>query len=108
MFLPGIYRRWPGLKSFDVCQEPEAIVDPRPAPIPVTQLVATRKGAAALDWKHASLVTLLKRTQKLASARRSELLSLYVSPRTLAEPSYQDALARAGLTSSPTTSASSS
>ena len=45
VFLPGIYRRWPGLKSFDVCQEPEAIVDPRPAPIPVTQLVRDEEGS---------------------------------------------------------------
>ena len=61
IFLPSIYKRWPGLKSFDICQEPEQVLDPRPAPIPVTQLVASRQAAATVDWKHATLVTLLRR-----------------------------------------------
>ena len=96
IFLPSIYKRWPGLKSFDICQEPEPALDPRPAPIPVTQLVASRQAAASVDWKHATLVTLLRRVAAAAGKKGAKNeLSLYVSPRTLAESSYQAALAAA-------------
>jgi hypothetical protein len=99
IFLPSIYRRWPGLQSFDICQEPEQVLDPRPAPIPVTQLVASRQAAAAVDWKHATLATLLRRVKAVAGKKGAKNdLSLYVSPRTLAEPSYQAALTAAGVT----------
>jgi hypothetical protein len=98
IFLPFVYQRWSDLESFDVCQEPEPQLDPRPAPVPVTQLIADRKGAAAVRWKHASLATLLKRADAVNGRRGdSDPLSLFVSPRTLAEPAYQDALRDAGL-----------
>lgn len=104
IFLPFVYDRWSDLNSFDVCQEPEAALDPRPEPAPVTQLVASRAGAAAVKWKHATLATLLERADAVNGKRgRADPLSLYVSPRSFAEPSYQDALRRAGLASPVTT-----
>jgi hypothetical protein len=98
VFLPYVYRRWPGLKTFDVCQEPEPALDPRPVPVPLTQLIATRKGAAALRWKHATLATLIRRANAI-EARRGAIdpLSLYVGPDVLAQPEFQAALARAHL-----------
>ena len=97
IFLPSVYRRWSDLESFDVCQEPEELVFPGPAPPPITQLVATRKGAAEVKWKHASLATLMERAQVVQGKRGgTDPLSLYVSPRTSLEPAYQDALERAG------------
>ena len=103
IFLPFVYKRWSDLESFDVCQEPEPLLDPRPAPIPVTQLIADRKGAAAVKWKHASLATLLKRAEAVNGKKNeADPLSLYVSPRTVTEPAYQDALEEAGL-ATPTT-----
>jgi len=103
IFLPFVYEKWPGLKSFDVCQEPEPELDPRPAPIPVTQLVATRKGAAALKWRRATLATLIERADALEAKKGgTDPLSLYVSPRTAATPFYAAALARAGLAPEPT------
>ena len=104
IFLPFVYRRWSDLKSFDVCLEPEAVLDPRPEPAPVTQLIASRVGAAGVSWKHATLATLLAKADAIkGKSGRSDPLSLYVSPRTFAEPSYQDALRRAGLASPVTT-----
>jgi hypothetical protein len=105
IFLPFVYDRWSDLKSFDVCQEPEPALDPRPVPAPVTQLVASRAGAAAVKWKHATLATLLAKADAVNGKRgAADPLALYVSPRSLAEPAYQDALRRAGLLA-PTTTA---
>jgi hypothetical protein len=98
IFLPFVYKQWSDLKSFDVCQEPEPLLDPRPEPIPVTQLVADRKGAAAVKWKHASLAELIERANAVnGKGGGADPLSLYVSPRTLTQPAYQDALRAAGL-----------
>ena len=47
-----IYDRWPGLESYDVCQEP---ADPDgtlgPEPLPVTQIELTRAESEAIDWE---------------------------------------------------------
>ncbi|HEY8217227.1 MAG TPA: hypothetical protein VIH82_08835 [Acidimicrobiia bacterium] len=99
IFLPFVYKRWSGLKSFDVCQEPEQVLDPRPAPIPVTQLIADRAAAAAVRWKHATLATLIKQADVINGKKgEADPLSLFVSPRAYAEPEYQDALRDAGVT----------
>ena len=46
-----IYDRWPGLETYDVCQEP---ADPDgtqgPEPLPVTQIELTRAESEAIDW----------------------------------------------------------
>ena len=46
-----IYDRWPGLETYDVCQEP---TDPNgtqgPEPLPVTQIELTRAQSDAIDW----------------------------------------------------------
>jgi hypothetical protein len=58
VFVPMVFRRWEGLQSFDICQEP--VDDPRDDPPPVTQIYVARD---ALDrvgsWKRATLVELL-------------------------------------------------
>ena len=102
IFLPFVYNKWSDLKSFDVCQEPEPVLDDRPAPVPVTQLIADRKGAAAVNWKRASLATLLKRADEVNGKKnQADPLSLFVSPRAYTEPAYQDALRRAGIDPDP-------
>jgi hypothetical protein len=50
VFLPSVFDRWPGLESFDVCQEPAASADEPKDPPPVTQIEVTRAQATALDW----------------------------------------------------------
>ncbi len=59
VFLPLVYKRWKGLKSFDVCLEPVASEDGSVAPPPITQLVVTRRGVRVLDWKDATLVDMI-------------------------------------------------
>jgi hypothetical protein len=98
IFLPFVYNKWSDLKSFDVCQEPEPVLDDRPAPTPVTQLIADRKGAKALHWKRATLADLLAKAEEVNGTRnQADPLSLYVSPRALTDPAYQEALRRAGM-----------
>ena len=98
IFLPFVYNRWSDLKSFDVCLEPEPSVDQREAPAPVTQLIADRKGAAALKWKRATLADLLKKADELNGKKnQADPLTLYVEPRVASEPVYREALRRAGI-----------
>ena len=49
VFLPNVFARWPGLESFDVCQEPPASADEPKDPPPVTQIEVTRAQAEAID-----------------------------------------------------------
>lgn len=51
VFLPEVFERWPGLESFDVCQEPRPTPDQPKDPPPVTQIEVTRTQAAAIDWE---------------------------------------------------------
>ncbi|MSO79359.1 MAG: hypothetical protein EXQ79_07095 [Acidimicrobiia bacterium] len=59
VFLPLVFKRWKGLKSFDVCLEPLPSDDASEVPPPVTQIQVTRRGARLLDWKDASLTDML-------------------------------------------------
>ena len=46
-----LFERWPGLVSYDVCQEPiEDDGDPATEPLPVTQIELTKEESAAIDW----------------------------------------------------------
>jgi len=59
-----LFERWPGLASFDVCQEP-VDDDPEPGrePLPVTQIELTRAEAAAIDWDTVTVVDLVRASQ---------------------------------------------
>ncbi len=78
VFLPSVFRRWPGLASMDVCQEPppgadrpgaggapdlggDAAEDPPP---PVTILEVTRAGAREVDWGSADLAAIRARSER--------------------------------------------
>lgn len=58
VFLPEVFDRWPGLESFDICQEasPEQVEEGY-SPI-VTQIDISREAAATIDWTDASLADL--------------------------------------------------
>lgn len=77
VFLPSVFRRWPGLASMDVCQEPPPGAD-RPGaggepdvggdvaedpPPPVTILEVTRAGARGIDWGSADLAAIRERSE---------------------------------------------
>lgn len=59
VFLPSIFKRWKGLRSFDLCQEPRPGEDPRREPPPVTQIYVTREGAEHTPWRTATIADLL-------------------------------------------------
>jgi hypothetical protein len=63
IFLPSVFRRWPGLKSFDLCLEPTAAIDDSPEPPPVTKIYVERSGFGAVGWRTASLLE-LRRLQR--------------------------------------------
>lgn len=80
-----VFDRWPGLASYDVCQEP-AGDDGGSAeePLPVTQIELTRGEAAAIDWETVSVVDLVR------SAREDPPgLALRVSTSLANDPAFE-------------------
>ena len=68
VFLPYVFNRWKGLKSFDLCQEPRPAVDPRKVPAPETQVYATRAGNELVDWKTVDVATMIRTSREEAAA----------------------------------------
>jgi len=68
VFVPYVFSRWQGLKSFDVCQEPRPTVDARRVPAPETQVYATRAGSRLVDWKTADAATMIRTSHEEAAA----------------------------------------
>jgi hypothetical protein len=59
IFLPKVFKRWKGLESFDVCQEPRAADDPSEIPPSRTQILVSRVGAGYVRWKSTDLAELI-------------------------------------------------
>jgi hypothetical protein len=100
VFVPRVFRRWNGLRSFDVCQEPLPKVNPSAEPPPETQVFVRRRGVHALDWEHAELAGIL------AAADRAEhdspiALSVYVAQHLHDVPAYASAEAQANTEATP-------
>jgi hypothetical protein len=99
VFLPFVFDRWPGLRSFDVCQEPVTSVDDRSEPPPPeTQVFVRRRGAGGVDWEHADLAALLAESDRAASEAgdsRPVALTLFVAEDLQRAPEYEEAVARA-------------
>ena len=59
-----VFERWPGLTSYDVCQEPVGDDgDPATEPLPVTQIELTKEEAAAFDWDTVTVVDLVRESR---------------------------------------------
>lgn len=73
LFLPEVFERWPGLLSFDVCQEPfDSAGDPS---VPSDTIVnVSREDAAFVDWDTVTLAEL----HDIAQSR--EGFTLYAAP----------------------------
>jgi hypothetical protein len=95
LFLPSVFRRWPGLQSFDVCQEPEPADDARAEPPPETQVFVLKPGIDRVHWKKADLADLLAAAADARADRGDERidLSVFVASHLRDHPRYQDALA---------------
>jgi hypothetical protein len=95
LFVPMVFDRWKGLKSFDVCQEPPPGVDDRPEPPPVTQIFVRRKALTRVEnWKTASLEELLGAVSTAETA--SSDYSVYFNSDVQTDPAFQRAAAAAG------------
>lgn len=72
LFVERVFREWPGIESFDVCQEPEQreeITEP-----PLTVMLVRRDQAEAQQWADIDLAELRRR-----AAARPKLASLVVT-----------------------------
>jgi hypothetical protein len=90
-FLPFVFERWPGLRSFDVCQEPPPDVDSRDEPPPETQVFVLRRGMNAVNWKTADLAVLLAeaaRADQAAGNTGRPALSVFVARHLQTEPEF--------------------
>lgn len=78
-----VFERWPGLESYDVCQEP---VDDGGAaePLPVTQIELTTQQAAAFDWDTVSVIDLVR-----ASLAQPPGITLRVGSALAQDPAYR-------------------
>jgi len=59
VFLPEVFLQWPGLLSFDICQERYAAGEQGTPPPPETVLNVTRELALGIDWDTVTLAELL-------------------------------------------------
>jgi hypothetical protein len=55
LFVPAVFDRWPGVGSFDICQEPSPSEDGSQDPRPMSVVALTREQASAIDWSTVSL-----------------------------------------------------
>lgn len=104
-FLPKVFRRWKGLVSFDVCQEPPPEVDDAEVPAPLTQVWITRGRARALGaWRKFTLTDLFLATRDVANRRPGggSKLIVFVDTSLRDEPAYVEALTSARARSAPT------
>ncbi len=94
LFLPSLFREWPGLRSFDICQEPKPADDSRAEPPPETQVFVLKQGLDRVKWKSADLGDLLTASahaQLDRGAVRTEL-QVFVASHLRNHARYQDAL----------------
>lgn len=56
---PVVFARWPGLNSYDICQEPSPGVDDRPQPESQTVFDVSRRYAAGVPWDRVDLRSLV-------------------------------------------------
>jgi hypothetical protein len=84
LFAPDVFRRWPGLTSFDICQEPiQAASEEQEAPVPVTQVRMTKEQALAMDWETLDLAGIVR-----AARADPPGLSAFFVRRIRAHPDY--------------------
>jgi hypothetical protein len=87
-----VFERWPGLTSFDICQEPiQSEATEEREPVPASQVRISKTQALALDWDRLDLPILIR-----AATRKPPQIILFVSRRLRGHPAYERALRAAG------------
>ena len=86
MITPLVFERWPGLESYDICQEPPTADDPSDEPFPATQVNLTRAQYDAIEWDGAGTVDVVA-----ASMTDPRGLDLIVSQQVRDSEPYQRA-----------------
>jgi hypothetical protein len=80
-----VFERWPGLESYDVCQEPEDDgSDPGTEPLPVTQIELTKEEAAAFDWDTVTVAEIVR-----SSRAEPPGIALRVSTSLINDPAFE-------------------
>ena len=87
VFLPSVFERWPGLTSFDVCQEPLPELDDALQPAPKTQIAVSRAEGDEFDWAGTDLAEYLDR----AAAVDDEDLRIYADSEVATSTTFRDA-----------------
>jgi hypothetical protein len=59
LITPQVFERWSGIETYDICQEPPAIIDARDAPAPYTQIDISRAVSDTVDWETATTETVI-------------------------------------------------
>jgi hypothetical protein len=83
---PQVFDRWPGVDTYDICQEPPAAVDDSEAPAPYTQIEIGREAADAVDWDTATAATVI-------ALGESGEARVVVTPSVSQDPAYLEAQA---------------
>jgi hypothetical protein len=92
-FVPAVFKRWKGLESFDICQEPAG--DPRKSPPSVTQIFVSRDGLDRVDsWRTADLTELIAASPRTRNVDAGYYV--YFDPRLADEPTLVAAAQQAG------------
>jgi hypothetical protein len=86
---PTIFEDYPGVDSFDICQEPHSDDDDSLEPFPVTQIELTRADHDSYDWDDGDLVSFLRLLRNSDDAR------ILVGRTIVGAPAYTEALAEA-------------
>lgn len=89
LLTPDVFARWPGLQSYDVCQEGLTPPPPGGEPPTETQVNIERQAAEKVDWTSGSLVDLLSISIDDTAIR------IVTSKQLRESPEYQSALQQA-------------
>jgi hypothetical protein len=85
VFLPTTFDRWPGLTSFDVCQEPLPGVDDSRTPPPKTQIAISHDASDAIDWDGTDLQELLA----MAARQRDDSFTVFADEEVSTSATFQ-------------------
>ena len=98
LFASTVFAYWPGLESFDVCQEPSPNVDDSTAPPPITQVTLWREEAGTIDWGTFDLVDLLALSRQKHPQEDRPRALVVAADQIERFPGYRDAMRAAEAT----------